>query len=150
VNRKRVLRVMRERGLLVRKRRLWGPSQEGVGPRGSQRAESNLAIGHDENLGGSGHGLGVPSECDRLLHAGDSRLESLTPLPNRRRTSGGGASCATWGSCWKPRGELDADHRQWDAVHFFSFPRSPRTARHHASANRLKDKHTNKVICEFY
>jgi transposase-like protein len=35
----------------------------------------------------------------------------------------------------KPRGKLDADHRQWHAVHFFPVPGNARAARHQASAN---------------
>ena len=69
VNRKRVLRVMRERGLLVRSRSSARTKEEREGPRGSRRAESDLADGHDENMGRASGGLGVPGERDRLLHA---------------------------------------------------------------------------------
>ncbi len=37
-------------------------------------------------------GLGLPGERDRLLHTRDRRLESLTPLPDRRRAGSGRAS----------------------------------------------------------
>ncbi len=36
---------------------------------------------------GAGGGLGLLSECDRLLHAGDRGLESLPPLPNKPQGS---------------------------------------------------------------
>ena len=67
VNRKRVLR---EPGLLVLSRRLrarrkkewaaWKPA-----------SRSDLAIGHNKNLGWARGVLGILGECDRLLHAGD-------------------------------------------------------------------------------
>ena len=85
VNRKRVLRVMRERGLLVRSRRLRARRQQGMGPGGSCQAESDLAVGHDQDLGRARGGLGLSGVRNRLLHAGDRGLESLAPLPNRRR-----------------------------------------------------------------
>src|ERR1700689_5839831 len=50
-----------------------------LGPCGSRTAESDLAVGHDQNLGGSDGGLGLSCECDRLLHAGDRGLESVPP-----------------------------------------------------------------------
>jgi hypothetical protein len=53
VNRKRVLRVMRERGLLLRWRRLRARRKKEWGRRGSSRAESDMAIGHDQDLGGA-------------------------------------------------------------------------------------------------
>jgi hypothetical protein len=64
-------------------------AEERVGPRGSRRAESDLAVGHDQDLGGSGRGLGVPGVRDRLLHAGDRGLEFLASLPDRRRVAEG-------------------------------------------------------------
>src|SRR5579863_2750727 len=69
-----------------------GSQEERVGPCGGSRAESDLAVGHDEDLGGAGSGLGVSGVRDRLLHAGDRGLESLAPLPNRRCTGCGRAS----------------------------------------------------------
>src|ERR1700730_8951864 len=69
-------------------------TEERVGTRGSSRAESDLAVGHDEDLGGSGSGLGVPGERDRLLYAGDRGMESLASLSDRRRAGCGGAGCA--------------------------------------------------------
>jgi hypothetical protein len=46
-----------------------------MGARGSSRAESNLAVGHDQDLDRANHRLGVPGECDRLLHQGNRKLE---------------------------------------------------------------------------
>ena len=79
-------------------------TEERVGPRGSSRAESDLAVGHDEDLGGAGGGLGLSGECDRLLHAGDRGLESLASLPNRRRAGSGGAGGAGTAARGQPRG----------------------------------------------
>src|SRR3989475_5361783 len=67
-------------------------SPERVGPCGSQRPQPNLAVGHDEDLGGAGSGLGLFGERYRLLHAGDRGLESLPPLPNARCVGSGRAS----------------------------------------------------------
>src|SRR5580700_4227148 len=71
-----------------------GTTKERVGPRGSRRAESNLAVGHDEDLGGSWGGLGVPGVRDRLLHARDRGMESLASLSDRRRARSRGAGRA--------------------------------------------------------
>ena len=81
-----------------------GTTEERVGPRGSSRAESDLAIGHDEDLGGPGSGLGVSGVCDRLLHAGDRGLESLASLPDRRRAGSGRASRTGTAARGQPRG----------------------------------------------
>ncbi|HUZ95594.1 MAG TPA: IS3 family transposase [Edaphobacter sp.] len=87
VNRKRVLRVMRERGLLVRSRRLrarrrkeWG-RVEAAGPNQIWQSDMTKIW-----AGPAGSGLGVPGVRDRLLHAGNRGLESLAPLPNLRCT----------------------------------------------------------------
>jgi hypothetical protein len=64
VNHKRVLRVMRER-VADALAASASTQEERVGPRGSSTTESNLAVGHDENLGGSGRGLGIPGVRDR-------------------------------------------------------------------------------------
>jgi hypothetical protein len=55
-------------------------TRERVGPCGSNRAESDLAVGHDENQGGSWCGLSVVGGLDRLLYTGDRRMESLASL----------------------------------------------------------------------
>ena len=47
------------------------------GPCASQRAQSDLAVGHDEDLGRSSGRLGLPGQLDRLLHAGGRKLEFL-------------------------------------------------------------------------
>ena len=44
-----------------------------MGTRGSSRTESDLAVGHDKNLGGAGGGMGLLGERDRLLHTRDRR-----------------------------------------------------------------------------
>jgi hypothetical protein len=59
VNRKRVLRVMRERGLPVRSRRLRARRRKnGDVWRPAPPVKSG---GHDQYLGGAGGGLGLPS-----------------------------------------------------------------------------------------
>ncbi len=140
VNHKRVLRVMRERGLLVRSRQSAGAAKERMGSRGSRRAQSDLAVGHDENLGRPGHALGVSSERDRLLHAGDRGLESLEPLPNRRRAGSGGTGGVESASRRKPGSTLDTDHRQRDAVHFLAVLRNTGAARDHTSPHGLSSR----------
>ncbi len=110
---------------------------ERVGPHGSCRANSNMAVGHNENLVRPGSGLGVSVGSDRLLHAGDRGLEALEPLPNRRRSGNARANRVTSASCRKPRGELDTDHRQRHSVHYFPVPGNARTAWDHASLHGL-------------
>src|SRR6266852_1976845 len=110
-------------------------TEERMGPRGSRRAESDLAIGHDEDLGGSGRGLGLSGERDRLLHTRDRGMESLPSLPNRRRVGSGGTGGARTAARGQPRGSLDDDHRQWDTVHFFPVPGNARAARRYAPAD---------------
>lgn len=58
-------------------------TEERVGTRGSSRAGSGLAVGHDQDLGGSCSRLGVLGVRDRLPHAGDRGMESLASLPDR-------------------------------------------------------------------
>jgi len=53
-----------------------------VRPRGSQRAESDLAVGHEQGVGRTGSGMGVSGERDRLLHATNHRMESFAALPS--------------------------------------------------------------------
>src|SRR5260370_6442838 len=137
VNRKRVLRVMRERGLLVRSRRLRARREKEWGRVEASEPKSDLAIGHDEDLGGSCRGLGLAGERDRLLQAGDRGLASLAWLPDRRRTGSGGAGRARTAARGQPRSSLDVNHRQWNAVHFFTLFGDVRAARHHTPANGL-------------
>src|ERR1700690_775575 len=91
-------------------------TEERVGPRGSSRAESNLADGHDQDLGGASRWLGVPGVRDRLLQARDRGRQSLASLPDRRRVGSCGAGGAGTAARGQPRGPCDADHRQWDTV----------------------------------
>src|ERR1700682_5015170 len=68
-----------------------------VGPRGTCATQSNLAVGHDQTVGGASGGLDLPGERDRLLHAGNYRVESFAALPQRgsyrrRRTIGAGTA----------------------------------------------------------
>ena len=67
-------------------------TEERVGPRGSSRAESDLAVGHDEDLGRPCRRLGLSGERDRLLHTRDRGMESLASLPDRRRADSGRTS----------------------------------------------------------
>ncbi len=94
VNRKRVLRVMRERGLLVRSRRLRARRKKEWGR--VEAAEPNQIWQSDMTKiwAGAGRGLGLPGVRDRLLHAGDRGLESLASLSDRRRARSGRAGGA--------------------------------------------------------
>ena len=47
------------------------------GPCASQRDRSDLAVGHDEDLGRSSGRLGLRGQRDRLLHAGGRKLQFL-------------------------------------------------------------------------
>ena len=76
--------------------------EERVGPRGSSRAESDLAVGHDQDLGGACRGLGLSGVRNRLLYAGDRGMESLASLSDRRRAGSGRAGGAESTSRRKP------------------------------------------------
>ena len=82
VNRKRVLRVMREQGFLVPSRRLRARRKGEWGRVEVSPAQPNLAGGPDEDPGRIDGGLGVSGLGDRLLHAGDRGLGSVEPLPD--------------------------------------------------------------------
>jgi len=56
-------------------------------PRERCHVYSDLAVWHDDDLGGSGGGLGLSGERDRLLHAGNRRMESLTSRPDRKHVA---------------------------------------------------------------
>ena len=135
VNRKRVLRVMRERGLLVRSRRLRARRKKEWGR--VEAAEPNQIWQSDMTKIWAGPAVGwvVPGVRDRLLHAGNRGMESLASLPERRRVGGGRASGAGTAARGQPRGPCDADHGQRDAVHFVAVLRNARAARHHPSAD---------------
>jgi len=96
VNGERVLRVMRERGLLVRQRRFRVPRRKDWGQGGSAVSQSRLAVGHDQGLGGAECRLGVSGRGDRLLHAGDRRLGFESALPHGR-SSGRAQPCRAGG-----------------------------------------------------
>ena len=72
VNRKRVLRVMRERGLLVRSRRLRARRRKEWGRVEAPLPNQVWQSDSDEDLGRASGRLGVSSERDRLLHPRES------------------------------------------------------------------------------
>jgi len=82
VNRKRVLRVMRERSLLVRSRHLRARRKKEWGRVEAARPNQIWQIGYDQDLGRTDGGLGVSSECNRLLHTGNRGMESFASLPD--------------------------------------------------------------------
>ena len=100
VNRKRVLRVMREAGCwCVRvvcehaRKKEWGRVEA---------AEPNQIWQSDMTKiwAGPERGLGISGQCDRLLHAGDRGLGSEShALPDRRRAGGGRAGGAGTAAC---------------------------------------------------
>src|SRR6202030_2035190 len=101
----------------------------------SRRTESNLAVGHDQGVGGAGDGMGVSGVRDRLLHARNHRMESFATLPERRshrrgRTIGAGALAKR-----KPRGGADVDHGQWNAIYFDALYGNAFAVGHHAPPN---------------
>src|ERR1700747_1980653 len=100
-NRKRVLRVMRERGLLVHSRRLRARRKKEWGR--VEAAEPNQIWQSDMTRIWAGPGV-----RDRLLSAGDRGMESLASLPDRRRVGRGGAGRARTAALGQPRGERDA------------------------------------------
>jgi hypothetical protein len=135
VNCKLVLRVMCERGLLVRSRRLRARRKKEWGR--VEAAEPNQIWQSDMTKIWAGSGVGVSGVRDRLLHAGDRRMESLTSLPDRRRTGSGGAVRAGTAARGQPRGSRDADHRPRHTVHFDEIHRDLKSAGHHSSAHGL-------------
>jgi transposase InsO family protein len=91
VNRKRVLRVMRERGLLVRSRRLRARRRKEWGR--VEASAPNQIWQSDMTKIWAGPAVGWAYLVSViLLHAGDHGLESLASLPNRRCAGCGGAS----------------------------------------------------------
>ena len=138
VNGKRVLRVMRERGLLVRQRRFqvsrrkdWGKVEA---PHPNHVWQSDMT----KVWAGPECGLGVSGLGDRLLHARDRGLGLESALPHRRssggaqpRRAGGFAFRFSWNG-------FDFDHRQRHAVYFGPLCRNPEPAGHHAPAHGLQ------------
>ena len=102
VNRKRVLRVMRERGLLVRSRRLRARRKKEWGR--VEAAEPNQIWQSDMTKiwAGACRGLGLSGVRNRLLYAGDRGMESLASLSDRRRAGSGRAGGAESTSRRKP------------------------------------------------
>jgi transposase InsO family protein len=135
VNRKRVLRVMRERGLLVRSRRLRARRKKEWGR--VEAAEPNQIWQSDMTKIWAGPAVGwaylvcVIDCCTReivgwnLSHRcrTEDALAAVEQAVLERLPEG------------QPRGELDADHRQRDAVHFFALLGDAGAARHHTSAD---------------
>ena len=132
VNGKRVLRVMRERGLLVRSRRLRARRKKEWGR--VEAAEPNQIWQSDTTKISTGSAMGwaylvcVIDCCTREIVGWNSRAS----LPDRRCTPRGGTSCFRTAAPGQPRGERYLDDRQRHAVHFFTVLRDARTARHHA------------------
>lgn len=81
VNRKRVLRVMRERGLLLRSRAFPRPPQKGLEHAGSISPQPLLAVRHDQALGRTYGGLGLSGLRAGLLYARNRRLGLEFTLP---------------------------------------------------------------------
>lgn len=132
VNGKRVLRVMRERGLLVRARRLrarrrkeWG-RVEAAAP--NQIWQSDMT----KVWAGANVGWALLGGSDRLLHAGDRGMGPVASLPNRGSSGGGGASGAEPLASGKPRSKLDADDGQRNTIHFDAIHENAFATRHHA------------------
>jgi putative transposase len=111
VNRKRVLRVMRERRLIQRRRPSGRRRRPGVLPRRAPRPA--LAPGYDLGVGGRAR-LGLPDGRDRLLHARDRRLARGGPLP--RQGSDRPDRARRHRTRHRAR-DTDARDRQWLGVH---------------------------------
>jgi len=127
---------MRERGLLVRSRRLRARRRKEWGR--EEASEPNQIWQSDMTKIWAGPAVGgLSGERDRLLHAGDRGLASLASLPDRRRTGSGGAGGARTAARGQPRSSLDVNHRQWNAVHFFTVLGDVGAARHHTPVNGL-------------
>src|SRR5690242_21810939 len=97
-----------------------GTTEERVGPCGNKRTKSDLAVGHDEDLGRLCRGMGLPGLRDRLLHPGNRGLESLASLPNRRCPSRGRTSRARTAALGLPLNERDANVRLGYAFHILA------------------------------
>ena len=123
-----VLRVMRERGLLTRSRRLRARlKKEWATWKRPSRAE--LAIRTWRNW--------RPTVGWAYLVCGiDCRTREivgwiLAPLPNPRCAGSGRAGGARTSARGQPLGQRNADYRQWHAVHFFPVHRQLEPAEHH-------------------
>ena len=134
MNGKRVLRVMRERGFLVRSRRLralrrkdWGRVEAGEP---NQIWQSDMTKIWAGPAVGWAYLVSVIDCCTREIVGWN-----LASLPDRRRVGGGGAGPCCAASGGQPRSPCDLDHRQWDTVHFDAIHRDPEPVGHHASAH---------------
>ena len=137
VNRKRVLRVMRERGLLVRSRRLRARRKKEWGR--VEAAEPNQIWQSDMTKIWAGPAVGwaylvsVIDCCTREIVGWN--------LSHRCRTEDALAAVEQAVLARLPEGSreahCDADHRQWDTVHFDAVHRDAQPAGHHASADGL-------------
>ncbi len=116
---KRVLRVMRERGLLIRPRRLRARRKKEWGRVEAARPNQIWQSDMTKVWAGANVGWDLSGGGDRLLHAGDRGLGLVAPLPNGRRSfSGSRAGGIEPLACGEPRSKLDADHRQRNAIYF--------------------------------
>ncbi len=111
VNRKRVLRVLRERKLIQRRRPLKRRKRPGFLP--SRAAQAALAARPDERLGRRAR-LDVPDGDHRLLHPRDRRLAPRAAVPRQRGDRARRACCRR---ARHPARQADAGHRQRLGVH---------------------------------
>ncbi len=121
VNGKRVLRVMRERGLLVRSRRLRARRKKEWGR--VEASEPNQIWQSDMTKIWAGPAVGWAY----LVSVIDCCTREIVGwhLSHRCRTEDALAAVE------QPRSSLDVNHRQWNAVHFFTVLGDVGTARHH-------------------
>ena len=131
-NRKRVLRVMRERGCWCA-HVVCAHAGKKSGAAWKPPSQSDLAVGHDQDRAAPAVGWSylvcVIDCCTREM------VVSLPSLPERRRVGGGRASGAGTAARGQPRSQPDADRGQRDAVHFVAVLRNARASRHHAPAD---------------
>ncbi len=150
VNRKRVLRVMRERGLLVRSRRLRARRKKEWGR--VEAAEPNQIWQSDMTKIWAGPAVGwaylvcVIDCCTREIVGWH--------LSHRCRTEDALAAVEQAVLERLPEGsreeELDADDGQRDAVHFFALLGDVGAARHHASADGVSSPRRQQYIERFH
>ncbi len=138
LNRKRVLRVMRERGLLVRGRRLrvtrrkdWSTMNVSEPDQVWQMDMTKVWAGPDDGLGVSGLGA-------RLLHPRDRRLGLEFALPHPG-CAGRARPCGARGFAFRSYGKgFDFDYRQRHSVHQRPLHRHPGAVGHRSSPHRLQ------------
>ena len=138
LNRKRVLRVMRERGLLVRSRRLRVTRRKDWSTMNVSEPDQVWQMDMTKVWAGPDHGLGVSGLGARLLHPRDRRLglESALPHPG---CAGRAGPCGARGFAFRSSGKgFDFDYRQRHSVHQRPLHRHPGAAGHRASPHRLQ------------